>query len=325
VSSPAAWQPDPTGKHDHRWWDGERWTEHVADAGQASVDPLETPLPPPSGEAPAGPADTSSSDLGGSSPGGWAQGASEQGRDPDRGSGLAGDATDGGTAAGSGSTAGTTGGGLAGSGQPPAWETQQPGHQGDQTWQQPGQQQPGQQPGQQSWQGDQQPGQPADQTWQQPGQQQPGREGWQGGQAPAWGQQPAGGGPAWQQGDAAPRGNDGMALAAMIIGILSLLIAWIPFIGILGTIGGIVALVLGFVGRGRIKKSGAGGNGMAITGIATGAVAIVLSVLITGFFFAAGDGFFAEFGSYIECVEETGDEAECQRQLEEGIFERFGQ
>jgi hypothetical protein len=305
VSSPAAWQPDPTGKHDHRWWDGERWTEHVADAGQASVDPLETEIPPPSGEAPAGSADTSSSDVAGSSPGGWAQGASEQGRDPDSGSGLAGDTTEGG-----GSTGGTPAGGLAGSGRPPAWETQQPGQQADQSWQQPGQQ---------GWQGGQQPGQQADQSWQQPGQQ-----GWQGEQTPAWGQQP-GAGPAWQQGGAASRGNDGMALAAMIVGILSLLIAWIPFIGILGTIGGIVALVLGFVGRGRIKKSGAGGNGMAVTGIATGAVAIVLSVLITGFFLVAGDGFIAEFGSYIECVEETGDEAACQRQFEEGFFERFGE
>jgi hypothetical protein len=316
VSSPAAWQPDPTGKHDHRWWDGERWTEHVADAGQASVDPLETELPPPSGEAPTGPADTSSSEVAGSSPGGWAQGASEQGRDPDSGSGLAGGTTDGGTAAGSGSTGGTTAGGLSGSGQPPAWETQQPGQQ---SWQ--GGQQPGQQQADQTWQqpGQQQPGQ------QQPGQQQPGQQDWQGGQAPAWGQQPGGGGPAWQQGGTAPRGNDGMALAAMIVGILSLLIAWIPLIGLLGTIGGIVALVLGFVGRGRIKKTGAGGNGMAITGIATGAIAIVLSVLISGFFLVAGDGFFAEFGSYIECVEETGDEAECQRRFEEGLFERFGQ
>jgi hypothetical protein len=40
VSSPAAWHPDPSGAHDHRYWDGERWTEHVADAGVASIDPL---------------------------------------------------------------------------------------------------------------------------------------------------------------------------------------------------------------------------------------------------------------------------------------------
>ena len=40
MSSPAAWHADPTGRHEHRYWDGERWTEHVADAGVASTDPL---------------------------------------------------------------------------------------------------------------------------------------------------------------------------------------------------------------------------------------------------------------------------------------------
>ena len=29
----AGWQPDPTGKHDHRYWDGTQWTDNVADAG----------------------------------------------------------------------------------------------------------------------------------------------------------------------------------------------------------------------------------------------------------------------------------------------------
>lgn len=28
------------GRHEHRYWDGERWTDHVADAGQVSTDPL---------------------------------------------------------------------------------------------------------------------------------------------------------------------------------------------------------------------------------------------------------------------------------------------
>ena len=39
---PATWYPDPSGRHEHRYWDGERWTEHVADAGIAAVDPLPT-------------------------------------------------------------------------------------------------------------------------------------------------------------------------------------------------------------------------------------------------------------------------------------------
>ena len=37
-AEPARWLPDPFGLHEHRYWDGGRWTEHVADAGQAGVD-----------------------------------------------------------------------------------------------------------------------------------------------------------------------------------------------------------------------------------------------------------------------------------------------
>ena len=39
-ANPAGWFPDPVGGHDHRYWDGTRWTEHVADAGVSAVDPL---------------------------------------------------------------------------------------------------------------------------------------------------------------------------------------------------------------------------------------------------------------------------------------------
>ena len=42
---PARWQPDPTGRHDHRYWDGTQWTDDVADAGVASKDPYEAVSP----------------------------------------------------------------------------------------------------------------------------------------------------------------------------------------------------------------------------------------------------------------------------------------
>lgn len=35
------WQSDPTGKHDHRYWDGSQWTDNVSDAGVASTDAYE--------------------------------------------------------------------------------------------------------------------------------------------------------------------------------------------------------------------------------------------------------------------------------------------
>jgi hypothetical protein len=44
---PAAWYEDPTGRHDHRYWDGARWTEHVADLGVAALEPYDGPPVPP--------------------------------------------------------------------------------------------------------------------------------------------------------------------------------------------------------------------------------------------------------------------------------------
>jgi uncharacterized protein (AIM24 family) len=39
----ADWQPDPTGQHELRYWDGQQWTEHVVDGGVQSVAPLGAP------------------------------------------------------------------------------------------------------------------------------------------------------------------------------------------------------------------------------------------------------------------------------------------
>jgi uncharacterized protein YxjI len=38
-TNPPAWHPDPFGRFESRYWDGERWTEHVSRAGQTLVDP----------------------------------------------------------------------------------------------------------------------------------------------------------------------------------------------------------------------------------------------------------------------------------------------
>jgi Protein of unknown function (DUF2510) len=44
MNSPApGWHPDPTTRHQYRYWDGARWTDDVADGGVASTDPLGDP------------------------------------------------------------------------------------------------------------------------------------------------------------------------------------------------------------------------------------------------------------------------------------------
>ncbi|WP_418062382.1 AIM24 family protein [Pimelobacter simplex] len=39
----AAWHPDPTGRHELRYWDGAQWTDHVSDQGVQSTSPLYPP------------------------------------------------------------------------------------------------------------------------------------------------------------------------------------------------------------------------------------------------------------------------------------------
>jgi hypothetical protein len=37
--TPAVWAPDPYNRHELRYWDGLRWTEHVSDKGDPGTDP----------------------------------------------------------------------------------------------------------------------------------------------------------------------------------------------------------------------------------------------------------------------------------------------
>jgi len=40
AAPPPGWHPDPVARHEHRYWDGDRWTEHVVSGGTPAVDPI---------------------------------------------------------------------------------------------------------------------------------------------------------------------------------------------------------------------------------------------------------------------------------------------
>ena len=45
--APAGWFADPFGRHEHRYWDGAHWTEHVGSQGRQMVDaPVVAPPAP---------------------------------------------------------------------------------------------------------------------------------------------------------------------------------------------------------------------------------------------------------------------------------------
>jgi hypothetical protein len=82
-----------------------------------------------------------------------------------------------------------------------------------------------------------------------------------------------------------PKKGAGLAIASMVLGILALLLSWIPIINNLAAILALVGLGLGIPALIRARRGTHGGTGMAITGLVTSVLAIVL-VIVTQLFFA---------------------------------------
>ncbi|HMG28909.1 MAG TPA: septum formation family protein [Jiangellaceae bacterium] len=107
--------------------------------------------------------------------------------------------------------------------------------------------------------------------------------------APA-GQQRYWDGSAWTERTTAPTGpayqaavpqapRNGLGIAALILGIVGVVIGIIPFFFWVAGILGVIGLILGFVGRGRAKRGEATNGTMALWGIITSAVAVVVSIV----------------------------------------------
>lgn len=74
--------------------------------------------------------------------------------------------------------------------------------------------------------------------------------------------------------DNTPQPSNGFAITSLVLGILSLLIVWIPIVGLIGTLLAVAGLILGIL---ALKKPG--GRGLAIGGIVTSAISLALTVL----------------------------------------------
>lgn len=75
-----------------------------------------------------------------------------------------------------------------------------------------------------------------------------------------------------------PRPGNGSAAAAITLGLIAVVLAWVPLLVVVGIVLGVLALVFGIRGLRRSREVGSG-RGLAITGITTGAAALALSVV----------------------------------------------
>jgi hypothetical protein len=74
-----------------------------------------------------------------------------------------------------------------------------------------------------------------------------------------------------------PAPSSGLSIASMVLGIVSLVLFCFWYVSIPCAI---IAIVLGFIARGKVKAGTGGAGGMAMAGIVCASISILLAVLL---------------------------------------------
>jgi hypothetical protein len=82
------------------------------------------------------------------------------------------------------------------------------------------------------------------------------------------------------------KGN-GLGLAGGICGIVAVVLCWIPFVDYISIVLGALGIIFGALGIRYANERGGALKGMAITGVVTGIVALVISILFLAVVYAA--------------------------------------
>lgn len=110
------------------------------------------------------------------------------------------------------------------------------------------------------------------------------------------------------------------------LGIASLVVAIIGLLSVFGgLVLGIVAVILGVIGRGRAKRGEATNGGVAIAGIVLGVLGVIVSIVAIALtvMFAREVG----AGDLFDCLQQAGNDTEaqqqCQEQFQRNIEDQF--
>jgi hypothetical protein len=116
--------------------------------------------------------------------------------------------------------------------------------------------------------------------------------------------------------------KNGLGIAALIIAIVALVSVWSVFGGI---ILGIVAVVIGFAARGRVKRGEANNGGIALAGILLGFLAIIVGIIFIPIWISV----FNQVGGtdYVDCLQKAGSDQnkvqQCADQFRNQIENQF--
>ncbi|MGL4306509.1 MAG: DUF4190 domain-containing protein [Mycobacteriaceae bacterium] len=117
--------------------------------------------------------------------------------------------------------------------------------------------------------------------------------------------------------------RNGLGIAALVLGIISIVMFW--FFGI-GVALGITAVILGFLARRRVKKGEANNGGVALAGIITGVLGFIAGVVFIGFFvWVFKEAGISDLGN---CLEKAGNNQseidKCENEFSDRVNTRFG-
>lgn len=107
--------------------------------------------------------------------------------------------------------------------------------------------------------------------------------------------------------------TNGLGVAALVVGVIALLICWVPVIGVLA---GLTAAGLGIGGWVRGRRTG-GGVGLAVAGTVLGALAVVLGILATLLLFSL-------LGTLADCDQPGFTDDQVSQCIEDKLADRFG-
>ena len=86
-----------------------------------------------------------------------------------------------------------------------------------------------------------------------------------------------------------PKKGAGLAIASMVLGIIALLLSWVPVINNLAAVLAVVGLGLGIPALVRARRGTHAGSGLAITGLVTSVLAIAVVIATQAFYSAVID------------------------------------
>jgi uncharacterized membrane protein HdeD (DUF308 family) len=110
----------------------------------------------------------------------------------------------------------------------------------------------------------------------------------------------------------------GVVVAALVCGIVSLVLALLILFFPIAALLGLVAIILGIVGLSRASRGEASNRGQALAGLITGLLGVALAVFFTisiGFFFAEHQNDFRQFGNCMLNADTESQRRQCAETL----------